>query len=280
MAFDYRNSTALAPVRTLFSIIAYPFQETVSLPARFYQDSSRFVASQADLSEENAKLKEQLQLYEVQYRNMEILEAENARLRDLLKTSQRKGYQFFMAEVLEAATDRVRHIVTLDKGSRDGVFEKQVVLAAGGYVYGQVVDVSPFSSTIIQLTDLRHAIPVRNQRTGERALAHGTGKPNQLELRSATATNEPVREGDVFLTSGLDRLFPADFPVAKVLPDGIEYVPGDPLVHIKAQSLVNFEDTREVLLVVPQNVVEPEPESDAVATEGEVGAEEQEASQQ
>lgn len=248
MAVDYRNPAATKPIRTGFSIVAYPLQAIVDAPFYLYSRVSGFFSNQSHLASENSALKEQLRLYSVQYRDMQVLEQQNARLRELLKVDKRVGYTFTMAEVIAAAGERGRQVVTLNKGSRDGVHEKQVVLAEGGNIYGQVVEVTPFSSKVMELTDRQHAIPVRNQRTGMRALANGTGKSDILELKSIVAGSN-VQDGDVFVSSGLDMLFPPDFPVAKVIPNGVQYIPGDPFANISARPLINFDNTREVLLL-------------------------------
>ncbi len=248
VAMDHRDSPVTAPVRTVFSIIAYPLQLVVDAPFRVYNLTEGFFGDQRRLSQENAKLREQLRLFSVKYRDMKILEQQNERLRELLKADKRPNYTFSMASILSASDDRGQSVVTLNKGSRDGVFVKQVVVAEGGSIFGQVIDVTPFGAQVMLITDIQHALPVRNRRTGERALASGTGQPGLMELKSIVATGE-VRDGDVFISSGLDGLFPADFPVAKVLPSGVKYVPGDPFANIKAQPMVNFENTREVLLL-------------------------------
>ena len=252
MAFDYRKTESMAPVRTLVSILAYPLQWSVDVPFRVYNETATFFTEQTNLTLENNALKDQLRLYEARYQDMVIVEQQNERLRYELKANPRIGFEFSMAEILSSSGERVRRIVTLNKGSRDGVYEKQVVLA-GGKIYGQVLSVSPFSSTVIQLTDQRHAIPVRNQRTGFTTLALGTGKTNTLRLDKVVIQSEDkIQEGDIFVTSGLDQLFPADFPVARVIKNGISYDQSSQFAQITTESLVDFEQTREVLLVWPK----------------------------
>lgn len=248
MAFDYRSPSTTAPLRTAFSVLGYPIQLLVDTPFDVYNKVTHYFSEQNKLVAENKSLHEQLRLYSVRYQNMKILEQENKRLRKLLKARDRPNYSFSMAEVLAASDERGRRVVTLNKGSQDGVYEKQVVLAEGGNIYGQIIDVMPFSSRAMLLTDRQHSIPVRNRRTKMNALANGTGKSDILELKSINA-NSDVREGDVFLSSGLDKLFPKDFPVAKVIPGGVEYTPGDPFANISARPFINFDNTREVLLL-------------------------------
>jgi rod shape-determining protein MreC len=69
-----------------------------------------------------------------------------------------------------------------------------------------------------------------------------------LEIKNLPA-NTKVREGDIFVSSGLGGIFPADFPVAQVIPQGVEFKQGDSFATVKAQPLTNYEATREVLLV-------------------------------
>lgn len=250
MAVDNRNPAALAPVRTLATMIVYPLLTSVDYPQRVYQQSSGFFSDQSQLSEENAVLKQQAQVYAAQQQDIGALQAENQRLRTILNAAPRVGYTFSMGEVLKVAQDPVRGMVTLNKGTRDGVLEGQVVLD-GNRIYGQVVRASPFEATVMQLIDREHSIPVQNQRTGERGLANGHGRGMPLEIKNLQASST-VKEGDVFVSSGLGGLFPAGFEVARVLPQGVEFKPGDPFATVWALPLVDYEAVREVLLVWKQ----------------------------
>ena len=53
------------------------------------------------------------------------------------------------------------------------MFLGQPVLDAKG-VMGQVIDVGPMTSTVLLISDAKSAVPVRNNRTGERAILVGT----------------------------------------------------------------------------------------------------------
>lgn len=247
MAVDNRNPAALAPVRTFSTMILYPLLKSVDFPQSLYKESSGFFAVQKQLAEENSVLKQQAQIYAAQQQDMNTIQAENQRLRTMLNAAPREGYSFSMAEVLKVAQDPVRGMVTLNKGTRDGVYESQVVLD-GNSIYGQVVNVTPINATIMQLIDREHSIPVRNQRTGERALANGHGRGMPMEIRNLPASST-VKEGDIFVSSGLGGLFPPGFQVAKVLPKGVEFKPGDPFATVWAIPVVDYEAVREVLLV-------------------------------
>lgn len=247
MAVDYRNPDAVRPVRTAALMLAYPLLVGVDSPQRFFKRTSGFFASQATLAMENAALKQQLDGLSAQQRVLSAVQQENTHLRSMLNSAPRDSYEFTLAETLETSNDRVRGLVVLNKGSHDNVKESQVVLS-GENIYGQVIEVTPFSSKVMQLVDRNHTIPVRNQRTGERALANGMGRGLPLEIRNLPS-NSDIKEGDIFVSSGIGGLFPPNFPVAKVPAQGVEFKQGAPFATVKAVPLVNYETTRDVLLI-------------------------------
>lgn len=249
MAVDNRNPQALAPLRIAGNMAVYPLLVGVDLPQNVYQQSSSFLSLQQQLAQENLTLKQQAQTYAAQQAELESILAENQRLRTLLNAAPREGYTFSMGEVLTISQDVSRGLVTLNKGSSDGVHEGQVVLE-GGYIYGQVTTVSPINATVMQLIDREHSIPVQNQRTGDRGLANGNGRGMPLEIKNLPASSA-VKEGDIFVSSGLGGLFPSGFAVAKVPPNGVHVKQGDPFDTVFAEPLIDYEKVREVLLVWP-----------------------------
>lgn len=255
MAVDYRNPAVLKSVRTATNIMLYPLLVMVDFPQRVYHKTSGFVADNTELATENQRLAQQVQIYAAQQQDLNRIQEENRRLRKLLDASPRERYTFSMAEVLQVADDPDSGLVILNKGTRDGVYEGQVVLA-GKQIYGQIIAVTPVSATVMQLIDREHSIPVQNQRTGERGLANGHGRGMPLEIRNLPAAST-LKEGDMFVSSGLGELFPPGFEVAQVLPKGIEFRQGDPFATIWAMPMVDYEAVREVLLVWEQREEAP-----------------------
>lgn len=247
MAVDNRNPASLSAVRTVATMTVYPLLYSVDFPQRAYQRFSGFFSAQRRLSDENLTLRQQVQVFSAQQQDLNKVHAENQRLRAMLNAAPREAYTFLMAEIFRVAQDPVRGLVTLNKGSRDGVKESQVVLD-GNKIYGQVVSVTPFDASVMQLIDREHSIPVQNQRTGERGLANGHGRGMPLEITNLPASST-VKEGDVFVSSGLGGLFPAGYEIAEVLPKGVEFKQGDLFATVWAMPMVDYEAVREVLLV-------------------------------
>ena len=244
MVLDYRDSK-LHPVRTGLKMLVYPLQYSIDLPYRLAHFTREFFTVHQTLSTDNRELRSLVGVYAARDQKYHSIAQENERLRKQLKAAAAVREKFTLAEILSVSSNPFRKTVIINKGGNDGIFVSQVVLADNN-IYGQVESVTPKSAVLMQLTDVKHAIYVRNVRTGLSALAVGTGKENQLELKHVE-TSMDIQTGDVFVSSGLGQLYPPDFPVAKV--SHITYNPGDSFMKILARSMTTYTKTREVLLI-------------------------------
>lgn len=245
---DYRESS-LAPIRTSLNIMLHPLELAVDFPSRVAATVSDFFQDHSTMMEQNKKLQTLVGIYAARDQKYHSIARENIRFRKQLNATPAAQERFMLAEILSVSSAQHRKTIRINKGSQDGVYLRQVVLSGNG-IYGQVFSVSPSSSVILQLTDSRHAIPVRSSRTGLGAIAVGSGNTNQLELKNIEA-NVDIKVGDTFFSSGLGQLFPADFPVAMVA--SVAYNPGDSFMRVKARTIVDFGKSREVLLIWRSN---------------------------
>ncbi|PWQ96674.1 rod shape-determining protein MreC [Leucothrix arctica] len=257
---DYRDSS-LSPIRTSLNIVLHPLQLAVDAPFQASREMREFFVNHATMKSENAKLQELVNIYAARDQKYHSIAQENIRFRKELNATQSVKERFMLAEILSVSRDPYRQTVRIDKGSKDGLYRGQVLLA-GNSIYGQVFRVEPNSAVILQLTDTKHAIPVRNNRTGLGAIAVGSGRTNELEIKNVEA-NVDIRTGDTFFSSGLGQLFPADFPVAMVA--SVAYNPGDSFMRVKARTLVDFSKSREVILIWRSNHISVLRASDAEA---------------
>ena len=213
MLADSRSSF-LGQVRTWVSIPLYPLQTLASDRVGLRGVVEEWFSSREKLLEENASLHEESLKLRARLQRHEVLEAENNRLRDLLESSARLEYPVLLAETLSIGLRPDQHTLVLNKGERHGVFIGQPVVNADGVV-GQVQRVGAMSSTVILLTNANHALPVRIDRSGLRAVAIGTGSSDRL-LLDFLLPNADVRSGDLVITSGLGGRFPPSYPVGRV----------------------------------------------------------------
>ena len=95
--------------------------------------------------------------------------------------------------------------VTIDKGRTHGVKTDSAVITASGIV-GRVILSSNFFSIVQLITDSQSAVGVMVESTRRQGIVKGTGG-RDLDLDYIDDDND-LREGDKFLTSGLDRIYP------------------------------------------------------------------------
>jgi len=177
------------------------------------------------------------------------------RLRELLDSSSKVGDKVLIAELIRVDLDPFTHRIVVNKGSRDDLYPSQPLLDSDGII-GQLLQVSPFSSNAMLITDPSHAIPIQLNSTGQRAIAVGTGRPNELELLHIPSSTK-LEKSELLVSSGLGGIFPAGYPVARVIRI-IEH-PGEPYLEVIAKPTAHLQRSREVLVVWPSAGPQLEP---------------------
>lgn len=233
-------------LRSTLSLVAYPLHYVASLPEDLAQALRGTLREDEDLRKENTALRHRNLLLSARLQQFRSLEAENKRLRDLLKSSRNLvGDELRIAELVEVDLDPSRHQVLIDKGRTSGVFVGQAVLDANA-VMGQVIEVAPFSATVLLITDATHSLPVQVIRNGLRAVAAGNGLGHRLALPHLP-NNADIVVGDQLVTSGLGGRFPPGYPVARVVE--VTRESGKPFATVVAEPNARLDRSREVLLV-------------------------------
>ncbi len=244
MFIDHRQQH-LQEVRSSLSQALYPLQYLVNLPSRLANWSSEIFSSHTQLLYENRQLKQQQLLLQAQLQKLEIIDSENARLRELLHASFKVGENVLIAEMLAVDMDPYRQQVLINKGSTDNAYEGQPLIDAHGII-GQIIHAYPYSSEALLLTDLSHSLPAQLNRNGLRTIVAGTGKTNSLELLYISNSAD-IRVGDRIISSGLGGTFPVNYPVGVV--SSVKHYPGRDFVEAYATPSAHVGRSREVLLV-------------------------------
>ncbi len=177
----------------------------------------------------------------------EALHSENRELRQLLKARERLQDNLTVAKVISLSSAPASHHLLLNQGAADGVQVGHAVLDAYG-VIGQVVATTPYTSRVLLITDGSHALPVEVRRNGIRAVADGEGRQDRLKLRHITHTAD-IQKGDILLSSGLGRRFPAGYPAAEVTE--VEDDIAAPFLIVYARPLAHLWQSRLLLLAFP-----------------------------
>jgi rod shape-determining protein MreC len=262
MVLDHRGGY-LDTARLWMSAAANPIYAVVQTPGQLWTWLTDSFADRARLRTENERLTEQLRVARTQLLRFAALNEENRRLREIREASKGVSERTLIAEIINVSVQPFRHMVVINKGADDGVFRGQPVLDAFGVV-GQVMLVGKSTATLILITDAEHAIPVQVNRNGIRTIAMGTGETAKLGLPYLTVEAD-VRPDDLLVSSGLDEIFPAGYPVAKVTK--VERNPADTFATVEAQPLAHLDRDREVLLLWADKPKVPTPEATTEAIE-------------
>lgn len=239
--FDY-----LSQVRYYASFVVTPVYWMADLPRTMMERMDQSLRARDTLMEENEQLRRELLMQQFELQKLAHLEAENRRLNALLNASSIVNERVVRAQLISESADPFTKKVLINKGEDEGVFVGQPVLDAFGLM-GQVVEVAPYTSWVLLVTDPQHSTPIQINRNGVRAVATGTqGTLHRLELHNIP-NNTDIREGDVLVTSGLGERFPVGYPVGVI--SEVEHNPGLPFAIVYAAPAAQLDKSRNLLLV-------------------------------
>ena len=234
-----------ATLRAFLNSLVTPIYYLASLPNESMSWTVDQFKSREALQEENQKLKRMQLLQNEKLQRFAFMQKENEKLRALLDSRVRQKGKKMIAEVMSIDTHPFRDVVVINKGHTDGVFEGQPVIDEFGVV-GQVTSVATTSSRVILISDTTHAIPVRIQRNGVRAMIEGNGRLNALKANNVPHSID-MAEGDILVTSGLGGAFPEGYPVAKIT--SVEHDLSLPFAQISAEPVAQLDRVNQVLLL-------------------------------
>jgi len=245
MMYYDRHGQIVHRIRYALQAMAYPVQMAISSPAQAYRALTAGLQTSRALRAENAELRAELRAAQLATMRQAALEQENAQLRALRGSLPPLIHHWQLAQIIDVETDPLRQRLVIDRGARAGVLVNQAVVDSHG-ILGQVERVGPFSAEVILVTDPEGAIPVQVLRNGLRTIAVGSGTDGEIVL-PYLASNADIKSGDLLVTSGLGGVFPAGFPVGRVM--GVRRDSSQLPAQVRAQPVADIERDREVALV-------------------------------
>jgi len=230
--------------------ILSPVYFVVDLPGHFVDwvndqggDQAQLVSEKEFLEGKLIELKARLQIY-----NNLVLE--NQKLTQLLNASYTiPQHQINLAHVKSISQSRLKKQVIIDKGRKDGVRIKQLVVGSDGVV-GQITQVTPLYSTVLLVTDPTQHMPVKNVRNGIRGITKGLATIDRGMIVEFVPLDSDVKLGDIFVTSGIGTTYPPGYIVGEV--SKIEKPPNEAFLTIILKPIENM-DKLEFVLIVSKN---------------------------
>jgi len=244
MVLDHQQDH-LGAVRRTIGTVVYPLQIVVDAPFRLWEWVRTGTTERNEMQLELGRLKAERLLTNARLQRLSALEAENARLRDLLEARAQVRDEVRVAEIIAVDANPYRHTIVIDAGQSENAYDGQALIDADG-VIGQIIQTGLTTSQAMLISDPSHSLPVEVNRTGLRTIANGTGEFGRLDLPFIT-NNADIRPGDLLVTSGLGGAFPAGYPVAVV--DTVNRIPQEPFADVTAIPAASLNQVREVMLI-------------------------------
>lgn len=255
------------PLRAAVAVVLQPLQWVALQPINAAKTVSNHFGDLTSAQSAETAVRRKLLDQSLRAVQVEQLQLENARLRRLLELRASLPPQAQAAQVLYDAADIYSRKVILDQGSAQHVELGSAVMDESG-VLGQVTRVYPLVSEVTLLIDRDQAIPVLNTRTGARSVAFGDPAFNGggMELRFMAA-NADVLAGDLLTTSGVDGVYPAGLPVARVAK--VERRADTAFARINCTPTAAIGAVRHVMVIQPVSAqIAPRPQAPAEPAPG------------
>lgn len=244
MVADARLRIA-GPLREAIAIVLLPLQRALAVPVDLVFGGADYLRGLEAARAAEREALQQLAGNADKLARAGALAAENAQLRALLELKPALAVRSQAAEVLYEAADPYSRKVVIDRGQTQGVVAGSPVVNQEG-VLGQVTRVFALTSEVTLLVDKDAAIPVLNVRTQQRGAAFGVSGGMELRFTSA---NDDVRAGDELQTSGVDGVYPAGLPVARVV--SVERRSESGFARIALAPAARSDGVRHVLVLEP-----------------------------
>lgn len=191
-----------APVQSLGEVVTRPVRGFVSWASDLGVSRSQLEA----LRKQNAELRSRVSL-------LEEARLENIRLKKFAGFTQASQIKTVGARVIGRPTNQWEGVITIDRGSADGVKAGMPVVGAQGLL-GQTVGVTKHAAKVRLITDPNSGVAAMVQATRAEGIVHGSidGKLT-LDFVSSETT---VRAGDIVISSGMGGVYPKGLIVGEV----------------------------------------------------------------
>jgi rod shape-determining protein MreC len=200
----------------------------------------------------NEDLSRQLAELEAQLRQTESIRIQNEQFAALLEVRASLAYDTVAAEVISRRTTGTERVITIGKGSESGIAVDDVVIAGGGALVGQVVEVGSGFSFVHLLSDTRFRVVGLDEATRASGTVIG-----QLE-RPLSMINIPATEviavGETIVTAGIDlgqgirSPFPRGLLIGRVVD--VRSAPADVLQSALIEPAAPLDRLEYVLVII------------------------------
>jgi rod shape-determining protein MreC len=216
-----------------------------------------------DIKTANRELSQELAQLKARLSSLTELTLENERLNKLIDFKQQTKMNLIAARIVARDLFSEYKTITINRGEKHGIKKGMAAITVNGAV-GYTVQVEPYTSQILLLTDRYAVIDAIVQRSRARGIIQGA--QGDACILNYLKRSEDVQVNDTVVTSGLDNIFPKGFPIGTVTKvEKDEYGLGQ---KVDVQPIIAAANLEELFVVINAQQVdfepEPEPATNAV----------------
>ncbi|WP_068076685.1 rod shape-determining protein MreC [Novosphingobium lentum] len=212
LAISLFNPGAFSFARNAANEVARPLGQAGASSRQGGQGLFSAIGAYFDAGRQNAQLHREVDKARANAATMHALQDENRRLKALLGIIDPQQRPVAAARLIGSTASSTRRFAILSVGWRSGVRNGEPVRSETGLI-GRVTETGPDTARVLLVTDADNVVPVRRASDGLAAFIQGGGN-GQVTIRLLNLGVNPVRKGDVFVTSGSGGLYPPGIPVA------------------------------------------------------------------
>lgn len=196
------------------------------------------------LQDENAELSLNVDQLRADLALLREVEKENESLRTEIDFAKRGGFVYEAAAVVGYDPSNLRGMITINKGSADGL-TVGMAATSNGYLVGRISELFEHTAKIQLVTDPTSAIPVSVQGTNINGIARGE-LGSGLTMEKIPQGDE-VRAGQSIITSGLGGEIPRGILIGEV--EGVISQENSLFVSAKIRVRSDINNVLRVLVI-------------------------------
>lgn len=205
-------------VSNLSSKVMYTVDNILSSISGVITEGTSYFGNTKKLNKKIEELESKLSETNIKLNELEMLKVKNEDLQKLLKIDEKYShFEKVYANVITRSYDNWNETFVIDKGTNDGILEKQTVIAEGGLV-GYVSEVNENTSTVVTILDVSSSVSVEISNINALALLKGdySLKDNSKIKLVNIPIDVELSEGETIYTSGIGGLYKKGIPIGVV----------------------------------------------------------------
>ncbi len=215
-------------------------------------DTFNAVGELRKLKKDYNELVIKLENYEQMQRSNADITKENARLKEQLDFAVSIDEKNIPAQIISRDLGNAFSYLTIDKGSVNGIRKNMPVIAfqnGNQGLVGKVIQVGTFTSQIMPVYNINNIVSARIQNTRDLGLVNGLGsqdQPLQMQYIRKRVLDE-LHFGDVVVTSGENDNYMRDIPIGSI--SKITVLDYNSSLNIELTPIIDFSRLETVIVV-------------------------------